>query len=68
MARGSEHDLLAHLCQQGGLAMAPVPDADDAARDATFEEIRDAVRSKAGDPDALAAWIKDQTDPSWRSR
>jgi len=35
---------------------------------ATFEEIREAIQSKSSDPDALAAWIKDRTDPGWRAK
>jgi 8-oxo-dGTP pyrophosphatase MutT (NUDIX family) len=32
---------------------------------ASFENIRDAIKNKASDPDALAAWIKRRNDPSW---
>lgn len=39
----------------------------DAAEDASasWERIRDAVASKADDPDALASWIKRRNDPGW---
>lgn len=44
-------DLIAHMSAQDA-----VP---------TFERIRDAVKNRATDPAALAAWVKSKLDPEW---